>query len=172
LAADKNADKREGGPSSYLERMNRFLLYCSCLVLLLTMSMAVLNMVLRPMGRPLSGSFELLGFGSALIAALGLGYSQDEKSHISVDLLFRHLSPGLQRLLEGTGLAACALFFAMAFYRIMGLAHTMYSTGEVSETLRIPYYPVVAVVAVGFLALSVTLIKDAFYAFSGRRSRG
>jgi len=46
--------------------LNRWMLRAASATLLLTMGIAVANMVLRPLGRPVQGSFELMGFGGAL----------------------------------------------------------------------------------------------------------
>jgi len=131
-------------------------------MLLLTMTEAVANMVLRPFGHPIQGSFELMGFGAASVAALGLANSQEKKVHICVDILFVKFPPTLKRILASLGNILCSIFFGMAAWRITLLAIRLWRSGEVSETLRIPFYPFTAIVALGFWALSFTLLID-FY---------
>jgi TRAP-type C4-dicarboxylate transport system permease small subunit len=48
---------------------------------------ACANMLMRPMGTPMTGAYELVGFFGALVVALPLGYAQITRSHISVDIL-------------------------------------------------------------------------------------
>ncbi len=58
------------------------------------------------------------------------------------------------------------MLFALAAYRLTYLAFSLWSTSEVSETLRIPFYPFVICVALGFWGLSLTLLLDSMKAFS------
>ncbi len=150
-------------------RINRLLLWAGSVFLVITMMEAVLNMTLRPLARPIQGSFELMGFGSAVIASFGLAYCQEVKNHICVDILFQRLPHGVRVFLEAAGNGVCCVFFGMAAYRIGVLALSMYRSGEVSETLRLPYYPFTAAVAVGFGALCLSLFTDTLRAFCGRQ---
>ncbi len=152
-----------------VHRINNGLLWTGSFLLVLTMMEAVLNMALRPLARPIQGSFELMGFASAVVASFGLAHCQEVKNHICVDILFRKMPRGMRALLEALGNGLCCLFFGMASYRIALLALTMYRSGEVSETLRLPYYPFTAGVALGFAALSLTLFTDTLKALFRRR---
>lgn len=140
---------------------NRWMLRGAALTLVVTMGIAVANMFLRPMGRPIQGSFELMGFGGALIAGFALGGTQERRNHIFVDILFERFGPAAKRLLDALSHLLCAAFFGLAGYRTTRLALDMIRTGEVSETLRIAFYPVALCVALGLWALCLTLLADA-----------
>jgi len=139
---------------------NRWMMILACGTLVVTMITAVLNMVLRPLNMPITGSFELMGFGSAVIASFGLGSSQAEKVHIAVDILFRRLPERFRFFMKMTGDLSCMLFFCLICYSLLRLAWNMLGSGEVSETLRIPYYPFILAVAVGFAGLCLNLFLD------------
>ncbi len=140
-------------------------------MLLLTMIEAVANMLLRPFGHPIQGSFELMGFGAAAVAALGLANSQERKVHICVDILFSRFSPGIKHFLASLGNLLCSIFFGMAAWRISELALRLWRSGEVSETLRIPFYPFTGIVALGFWALSFTLLIDFYKGIMAERAK-
>ncbi len=145
--------------------LDRWLARAGAVVLFATMIIAVVNMILRPFGYPVTGSFELMGLGCAVTAALGLALAQEYKSHISVDILFNHLPGGLRSVLRAAGSLACCLLFSAAAWRLFQMGMTQLETGEVSETLRIAFYPVIWVVAAGFAALSLRLAIEALTAF-------
>jgi TRAP-type C4-dicarboxylate transport system permease small subunit len=125
------------------------------------MVMAVANMVLRPLGIPLTGSFELMGLGCAVTAALGFALAQEQKSHIAVDILFSHFPPVVRAVLNAIGCLICTLLFTAASWRLFHMGLIQLETGEVSETLRLPFYPVIWIVAAGFAALSLRLVIEA-----------
>jgi len=136
--------------------INRALMWVAGVVLLATMVMAVINMIGRPLKMPISGSFELMGLGGALIVALTLGYSQEGRTHIAVDILFNYLPARLRHLFIATGDLVCSAFFGIAAWQMLRFGRSLYTTGEVSETLGLPVYPVVFAVAAGLAGLALT----------------
>ncbi|MEW6486732.1 MAG: TRAP transporter small permease [Thermodesulfobacteriota bacterium] len=152
--------------------VNRWMLRAASATLLVTMGIAVANMVLRPLGRPVQGSFELMGFGGALIAAFALGYTQERRNHISVDIVFERFGPRLQGALGGVSHLVCAAFFGLAGYRIGRLGLDLMGTGEVSETLRVAFHPIVFCVALGLWGLCFGLVLDGIGALRGEREEG
>ena len=152
----------------FMNRINNISFIGACIVLLLTMCMAVINMILRPLGHPITGSFELTGYGSAVAAALGLGFSQEKRYHIAVDILFKHLPGAWKRGLATLGLLASGVFFIAVSSRLFLFALDLKENGELSETLRLPFYPVVMVVSLGLFFLALNLLRDAACIVSGR----
>jgi len=144
-----------------VSRINRILLAAACIFLILTIFTAVANMILRPFGHPITGSFELMGYGSAIITALGLGLSQEKKSHIAVDILFRHFSRTLRKRLYFAGLLLSGFFFLAVSARLFQFALDLRENGELSETLMLPFYPVAMIVSLGLLVLTMNLLYDA-----------
>ena len=150
---------------NYLEkfstRLNALLAWTGAAALGLTMVMAVVNMALRPVGHPVTGSFELMGLGCAITTALGLALAQEQKSHIWVDIVFNRLPCPVKNFFTVIGNLACSALFIAASWRLFHMGLTQMHTGEVSETLGIPFYPVVWSVAAGFFTLALRLILEA-----------
>ena len=146
---------------SFSSSLNRWAVRAGSMALLATMLIAVANMCLRPLGYPVTGSFELMGLGCAITAALGLAMAQEAGSHISVDILFNRLPALLRRFLSAAGSLVCCVLFAAAAWRLWQTGMTQLDTGEVSETLRIPFYPVIWAVCAGFCLLSLRLAVEA-----------
>jgi len=155
-----------------LKKINSILLFLACVVLVLSIIIAVLNMTLRPFGHPITGSFELMGYGSALVTALGLGFSQEKKSHIAVDILFKRFPPNLKKWFNFTGLLVSGLFFAAVAWRLFAFALDLRANEELSETLMLPFYPVTMVVSMGLLVLTANLLWDAVRIFRPATRQG
>ena len=148
-------------------RFNRILMWGACGVLLITMVMAVINMIGRPLKMPVQGSFELMGLGGALIVALTLGYSQESRTHISVDILFNTFPARLKTFCIAVGDLLCSAFFGIAAWQMARFGLKLYTTGEVSETLGLPVYPVVFAVAAGLAGLALTQLVTVLAAKRG-----
>src|SRR5690606_5303295 len=132
------------------------LMWAAGVVLVATMVMAVINMIGRPLKMPIAGSFELMGLGGALIVALTLGYSQERRTHIAVDILFNYLPARLSHIFIAAGDLVRSAVFGMAAWQMVRFGRQLYTTGDVSETLGLPVYPVVCAVAAGLAGLALT----------------
>jgi TRAP-type C4-dicarboxylate transport system permease small subunit len=118
------------------------------------------NIFLRIVWVPIKGTFELMGYFGAVMMAFALGYTQIRRGHIAVDVLILGFSKKTQGILNGINCFVCMIFFALAAWQIAEYATTLWRTGEVTETLRIIYYPFTYGVALGCAALSLAFLTD------------
>jgi len=123
-------------------------------------AIACANMVMRPLGVPLKGAYELVGFMGAMVVAFALGYTQISHSHISVDVLSIRYSKRTNQITKGISSLLCSMFFIIVAWQVIVYATTIWKRGETSETLRIIYHPFVYLVAFNCLLLSLTLLID------------
>ena len=148
----------------WLERLsahlNRGLAWAAGLTLVGTMLFIVLDMVLRALGRPVAGSFEVIGWLSAAAMALALGYTQLHRGHVSIDVVVARLRGRPRQGVEtATHLAALLLFSAVAVY-VAQYGDTLRESGSLSETLKAIVHPWVYVVALGAAGLALALLVD------------
>ena len=140
--------------------VNRGLAVAAGLALVGAMLFTVLDMVLRSIGRPVAGSFEVIGWLSAAAMALALGYTQQHRGHVSIDLVVVRLKGRPRHAVETlTTLASLLLFSAVAAY-IAVYGNTLRESGSLSETLKAIVYPWVYVVALGAAGLALALLVD------------
>lgn len=113
------------------------------------------NIFLRQFGLPIRGTFEVMGFMGAMIFALSLGYSSEKKEHIYVSVLFHKLPLSFQRGAKLFNCFVSLIFFSLISFQLIQNGLNLKAVEELSETLRIPYYPVVLVLSLGtgYLAL-------------------
>jgi TRAP-type C4-dicarboxylate transport system permease small subunit len=129
-----------------------------CMAAMILMTCA--NIFLRVVWIPLKGTYELMGYFGALVTAFALGYTQMKKGHIAVDVLVTLFNPKVQLILQGINCLICTLFFSIAGWQISQYATTLWKTGEVTETLRIAYYPFAYGVASGCLLLALVMLIE------------
>ena len=140
--------------------MNRALAWAAGLALIAMMVFTVADMVLRALGRPVAGSYEIIGWLSAAAMALALGYTQQHRGHVAIDLLTTRLQGRARAAVELLmGLLALMLFAALAWY-LARYGRVLHETGSLSETLKAVVYPWVYVVAAGAAGLALALLVD------------
>jgi TRAP-type C4-dicarboxylate transport system permease small subunit len=147
-----------------LEKFNRWLngglAWVAGLALIAMMLFTVGDMVLRGLGRPVAGSYEIIGWLSAGAMALALGYTQLHRGHVAIDLLTTRLGGRSRAAIElVTTLLALLLFAAVAWY-LARYGRVLHQTGSLSETLKAIVYPWVYVVAAGAAGLALALLVD------------
>lgn len=123
-------------------------------------ALTVGNIALRILWKPIKGSVELIGFLGAVAAAFALGYAQVHRSHIAVDILTKGFSKKTRAVLESLNRVLGAAFFIVAGWQLVRYGATLWRTGELTETLRIVYHPVVFAVALGCLVMALVLVVE------------
>lgn len=147
-----------------LEKINRILINVltviggAFLVGMITITCA--NIFLRAVWMPVRGTFELMGYAGAIVTAFALGYTQIKKGHIAVDILVTGYGDRTRKIIHAINSGLCSGFFMLAAWQVALKAHTLMTTGEVTETLRIVYYPFTYAVAFGCFTLALTLLTE------------
>jgi TRAP-type C4-dicarboxylate transport system permease small subunit len=156
-----------------LEKISRFLNQAAFLIagvfLIALIALICSNIFLRSVWAPIKGTFELMGFFGAILTAFALGFSHMQRAHISVDILVNRFPKAVQRVLNAVNHFICMIFFSIAGWQIAAWGRTIWKTGEVTETLRIIYYPFVFAVALGCFLLALTMLVDFLNMFIGER---
>lgn len=151
-----------------VHQLNRALIWIAGITLCGMVLVSCANMLLRFMGYPVKGTYELMGLSGAVLAAFALGTTQRQGGHIEVDLLASILPRGVNRWLRIIAHLASAAFFGLICWRLVILALSLERSGEVSETLHLPYYPVVLAVALGVFSLILVFLRQILDLFQGR----
>jgi TRAP-type C4-dicarboxylate transport system permease small subunit len=142
------------------ERLNDLFLLVGGICLVLMMGISCVNMLTRFLGNPMTAAYELVGFLGAIVVSFPLGYAQLKKSHIAVDILSRTFPAGVRKVLVGISLLLAIGFFFLAAWKVADYATTLRVAGELSETLRIRFYPFTYAVAAACGVMTFSLFVD------------
>jgi TRAP-type C4-dicarboxylate transport system permease small subunit len=153
----------------FLERMSRFLNRILIVIAGLFMVAMVLltcaDVLFRLVWVPIRGSIELVAYFCAIVTAFALGYTQMRRGHTSVDVVVGLFPDRVKRALGGINSLICMVFFALVAWQIAKWSTTLWETGEVSETLRIIFYPFSYGVSLGCFILSLVFLTDLVKSF-------
>ncbi|MBA4416743.1 MAG: TRAP transporter small permease [Syntrophus sp. (in: bacteria)] len=140
--------------------LNKILVILGGIAVMALMLLATGNVVLRIFGMPYRGAYEIVSFLGAVVIAFALGFTQKRKGHIVVDILTDHFPKKVQDVIETIADIVIMVFFGIVCWQIYIWGIKIIESREVSETLKIPFYPFVFAVATGFAMLSFTAFVD------------
>jgi TRAP-type C4-dicarboxylate transport system permease small subunit len=146
--------------------LNRLLTWLSgaCLVFMVLLTCA--NIFFRIVWGPIKGTYELMGLFGAVVTAFALGHTQITRGHVAVDVLVNRFSQKSKRFIGMFNSVVCCAFFLLAGWQMGVKAETLRKTGELTETLRIIYYPFTYAAAFGCIVLSLVLLTDLIQLFA------
>jgi TRAP-type C4-dicarboxylate transport system permease small subunit len=149
-------------------KSSKFLNAVGGVILVLMMLLTVVDVILRYLGKPITGTYELMGFSGALVIGFAIAQASLDDAHISVDILTERLSPMRKEILLITTKLIGLVLFALISWALFMKGHDLYKTGEVSLTLRVPYYPVAYGLSICSFVECVVLVSDILrIAFTG-----
>jgi TRAP-type C4-dicarboxylate transport system permease small subunit len=140
--------------------LGRILLTLSGAAVVALMLLATGNVVLRIFHAPYRGTYEIVSFLGAIGVAFALASTQRRKGNIVVDILSSRYPAPVKRLVDALSAGITALFFGIVAWQVAVWGARLMAAGEVSETLKIVYYPFVFGVAAGFGLLALTSFLD------------
>ena len=145
--------------SRTVTKVSTFSAWLSSICLLGMMSVTCIDVTLRFFRHPIPGAFETVGFLGALMVAFALADTTLKGGHIAVEFLVEKLHSGVRKWLDRITTFVLILLFGLLTLRMGGYALELKEAAEVSMTLKMPVWPVVAGICGGlglFVAVLVT----------------
>jgi TRAP-type C4-dicarboxylate transport system permease small subunit len=148
------------GLERFSELLRRLMMIAGGVSLLALTLLATMNVALRIFQVPVGGTYEIVSFLGAIVTAGALGYTQKRKDHIVVDILSEKVPAPVKRVLDRVSHTLILVFFSIVSWQTFVYGKRLMRTGEMSETLKISYYPFVFLVGLGFAVLALTILLD------------
>lgn len=109
---------------------------------------------------PVTGSYEIVQYGFALIVCFSIAYTGMKGGHISIDLLYGRLPQRIKRLFEIMSQLLSILIFALITWRLSVDGLEAYTLSERSSTLSIPVSLFKFALALGFVMLALVILLN------------
>ena len=132
------------------------------------MLLTVADVVLRAGGHPIIGTFEVVSLLLALVIGFGIPQVSIDRGHVSMDFLVVKLSKKGKNVMNTITRLFCIIFFLPLGYNLFNVGARFHASGEVSPTIKIPFYPVAYGVAVCCLLECCVLIFDIVRVWRGQ----
>ncbi|HEY8500449.1 MAG TPA: TRAP transporter small permease [Clostridia bacterium] len=119
------------------------------------MALVVVNVLMRVIfNSPIKGVYEYVGYMTAGVIALSIAYCALQGAHIAIDFLFEKLPVKIRKTIYYISGSIIIVFLLFLCCQIFIYALKVMSSGEVSPTAGMPFYPFIIMVAIGVFVLS------------------
>jgi TRAP-type transport system small permease protein len=112
--------------------------------------------------KPMEGSFELGGILLVTAGTWGMAYCQMQKTNIRIDVITARFPKKVQSWFNIFAYIFCIVAAGVTTWRTWLMTHEyMVSTlGNLTSTLRMPYWPFMLTLVIGFFWLTVIFVYD------------
>jgi TRAP-type C4-dicarboxylate transport system permease small subunit len=124
------------------------------------MLITVADVILRSFRRPILGTYEIVAFSGAIVIGFALPLTSWVRGHIYVDFFIARFSRKVQNGFNILTRCMGIFLFSMIGWNLIKMGLDLSRSGEVSLTLKVPFYPVVFGVGVCCFLQCLVLICD------------
>lgn len=145
-----------------LERLALAVLLVGGVGMLMSMFLGVADIVgTQFLHVPVPGPFEITESTMVLIVFGALAYAQIRRAHIRVELIYTHVGPRVQAVMDVITDVAALVFFGLMLWQATMEAEYSYQINERTVGLiRFPLYPARFILAAGTGLLVLRLVLD------------
>ncbi len=117
--------------------------------------------------KPIPGTYELVCFLGAVAVSFAMAHTSVEKGHVAVSLIVQLLPKRVQALIGSITTSFGLILFALLSWQSVLYANDLRSSGEVSLTLQLPFYPFVYGISFAAAVVCLVLLTELFTNLAG-----
>jgi TRAP-type C4-dicarboxylate transport system permease small subunit len=148
--------------------ISRFLNVIAGISLTFLMLLTVSDVILRFFKRPIVGTYELVAFSGAIVIGFSLPLTSWMRGHIFVDFFILKFSKKGQDIFNIVTRCLVITLFFLIGWNLLRYGLDLQKSGEVSATLRLPFYPVAYGVGISCFVQCLVLCCDIVKIFGGK----
>ena len=148
------------GAFNVLERVTRIFIDIGGVALTFMMCLTVADVVLRSFGYPILGAYELVGLSLAIVIGFSIPKVSMDRGQVYMEILLERLPAKNRAILNTFTRILCIILFGIIGWNLFLVGNEFHSTGEVSATIRIPFFPIAYCIAVCCLLECFVFIFD------------
>jgi TRAP-type C4-dicarboxylate transport system permease small subunit len=148
--------------------ISRFLNVIAGISLTFLMLLTVSDVILRFFKRPIVGTYELVAFSGAIVIGFSLPLTSLMRGNIFVDFFILKFSKKGQDIFNIVTRCLVITLFFLIGWNLLRYGLDLQKSGEVSATLRLPFYPVAYGVGISCFVQCLVLCCDIVKIFGGK----
>jgi TRAP-type C4-dicarboxylate transport system permease small subunit len=140
--------------------ISKVLSHIAGIALTVMMLLTVIDVAFRAGGYPFVGAYEIVSLLFAIVIGFGIPQVSLDKGNVMMEFLLERFSQRGRNVMNTATRVLCLILFAFIGYNLFIVGAGYHATGEVSPTIKIPFYPVVYGVGVCCLLECFVFIFD------------
>jgi TRAP-type C4-dicarboxylate transport system permease small subunit len=149
----------------FVSVLSKFMGVIAGATLVFVMLLTVLDVILRYFGHPITGVYDLVALGGAVVIGFTMPLAAEKKVHVYMEMAVQGHSRIAKLVLNlGTRLIVFGISFLVAWNLIL-LGMGFRQTGEVSLTIKIVLFPIAIGLGVCFFMQMLVLVVQIVQAF-------
>ncbi len=150
-----------GRLDSYVALLTRILSWIAGVGLVGMLLIIVADVIgIKILSRPVPGGTEIVTFMAVVAIAFAVPYTQVVHGHVAVDFIVEKFPRRARLVIDALMTLFGVCLFAVTAWYSFKYAAKLRSTGEVSMTQKIPYYPFVYGMATCFVVMFLVMVGD------------
>lgn len=137
-----------GDPFRFLKSLCKVLNFIAGTALTIMMLLTVVDVILRAASRPFVGTFEVVSLLMGIVVSFGIPQVSLDRGHVYMEFLIERFSKKNRKLMNTFTRSLCLALFVCIGYNMIKIGARFHASGEVSPTIKIPFYPLAYMVSV------------------------
>jgi len=125
-----------------LLRVSKVLSYVGGAALTFMMCLTVADVLMRAGGRPILGTYELVSLSLAIVIGFTIPKVSLDRGHVYMEILLEKLSKRDKAIMNTFTRMLGLILFAIIGYNLLLIGNEFRASGEVSSTLKLPFFPI------------------------------
>ena len=106
------------------------------------MFLTVADVAMRAAGHPILGTYEIVGLALALVIGFGIPKVSMDRGHVYMEFLIDKMPQHWKSIFHTFTRILCIILFLIIGYNLFSVGNEFHTSGEVSPTLKLPFFPV------------------------------
>jgi TRAP-type C4-dicarboxylate transport system permease small subunit len=134
--------------------------YIACFALTVMMALIVIDVLLRAASYPFVGTFEIVSLLMGVVVGFGIPQVSLDRGHVYMEFLVERFSKQNKNLMNTLTRILCLFLFICIGYNMINIGARFHASGEVSPTIKLPFYPLAYSIAVCCFVECCVFISD------------
>ena len=137
--------------------------FISCLGLVAMMMVICGDVILRIVGHPVKGAYDIVRVAGAVTISRSLPITTAMKGHVAIEYFFRKLGRRWRIAVDSVMRLLALGGFVMAAYECVGYGVRFLKNGQVTDTIELPIFWVPWLMAVSFAVTALVVVFHLVY---------
>lgn len=152
--------KRLIGMERKLGRLAQWFSWVSAGALIAMMALVNANVILRPFGKPIWGCYEIVGFLGTVVLSFALIHTTMTHGHMAVEIVLSRMPKRFRTVMGVINRVLGIIVLILVAWQSARYGTRIWNSGEISPTLKIPFYPFLYGIALAFAIASLVAVVD------------